>query len=186
VTRINDYIWYLPHTPEEGDPRDVADLQDVFNAPIVEYLTARMETLGYQLKSNDVLVKLDDRFDNTLDTYYANVRYIYYLMPDVITRVHFQHADWAHFIPEAHVHRYYINLDRFKVTDPATQIAVPGWEGRLHTRVSNLPGTVLHHSGEDQVWVYASLEELQSQLDLFWQKFDPYGSGWLADMGGVG
>lgn len=180
MTRINDYLWHLPHTVLDEDPPDILTLQQVFNAPIVATLEGPLSEMGYKLKSNDIAVRLDGRVDNTYDTYYANVRFIHYLLPDIITRVHFQHAEWATLLPTHEEHTYYINLDRFKVTDPTTQAVVPAWSGRLHTRMSNLPD-VLHHDGEDQIWIYSSAEELVQQLNLFLEKFTYLGRPWLED-----
>jgi len=181
MTKINDYIWHLPHAPEAGDPPSVGALQQNFNLPIVDILEGPLSGLGYELKSNDVVVRLDDRLDRTFDTYYANVRFIRRLQYDVITRVHFEHAEWANFLPNADQHRYFINLDRFRVVDPVTQVAVPAWPGRLHTRMSNRPGDVLHHSGEDQIWMYTSASELERQLALFLDKFIRLAIPWLED-----
>ncbi len=181
MTRINDYLWYLPHEPLEGEPPDVAMLQEVFNQPIVQTLSAPLAALGYALKGNDVMIKVSGWLDHTADTFYANVRFVAYLEPDVLLRVHFEHTEWAHILAHAERHSYFINLDRFKVQDPATQVVVPAWPGRLHTRLSNRPGDVLHHSGEDQIWTYTSAEELAAQLQLFLDKFTRLGHPWLAD-----
>lgn len=181
MTRINEYLWHLPHTPLDDDPPDVALLQQAFNQPVAESLTGPLADLGYALRSSDVMVKLGGRVDNTADTYYANVRFVAYLEPDVILRVHFEHDEWAHFLAQPERHVYYVNLDRFKVQDPVTQALVPAWPGRLHTRMSNRPGDTLHHSGEDQVWVYESPEQLGVQLSLFLDKFMRLGHAWLAD-----
>ncbi len=181
MTKINDYLWHLPHTPLPDDPPDINTLQGVFYAPIVAAIREPLSELGYELKSSDVVVRLDDRVDHTLDTYYANVRFIHYLQSDIITRVHFEHAAWAHFLPNSDEHRYYINLDRFKVSDLSTQMAIPAWPGRLHTRMSNRVGDVLHHDGEDQIWIYHSAEDLSAQLELFIKKFTELGKLWLDD-----
>lgn len=181
MTRINEYLWQLPHTSEEGDPPDVSVLQEMFNNPVIFTLQQLLGEAGYDLKGNDIMVRLDDRIDRTYDTYYANVRFIHYIRPDVLTRVHFQHSEWAHFLPSSEEHRFFINLDRFKIIDPTTQIAVPGWEGRLHTRVTSLPGELLHFQADDQIWVYKSMQELEDHLRLFWEKFTSRGQGWLED-----
>ena len=177
--KINDYVWQLPHDPLPDDPPDVAVLQEAFNAPIVALLEEVFLPMGYRLASSDVLVKMDERRDNTRDTYYANVRFIGYLQPDVLARVHFEHLEWAQILQEGTEHRFVINLDRFKVSDPATQIVVPGWEGRLHTRVSNRQEHVLEHNGPDQVWAYSTPEVLEGHLNLFWEKFIGLGKDWL-------
>ncbi len=179
MTKINDYLWHLPHAPLDDDPPDVAMLQQAFNQPIVDALQGPLGSLGYELKSSDIVVKLAGRVDNTMDTYHANVRFISYLLPDVLLRVHFEHDEWAHFLPNSKVHRYFINLDRFKVQDPTTQIAVPAWSGRLHTRMSSLPGR-LHHDGEDQIWSFSTAEELERQLQQFVNTFTQAGHPWLA------
>lgn len=180
MTKINDYLWHLPHAPLDDDPVDVEILQQMFNGPIVAALEVPLGELGYQLKSNDVVVKLDERVDRTADTYYANVRFIAYLAHDIIIRVHFEHTEWAHFLGGHETHQYFINLDRFKVQDPRTQVAVPAWSGRLHSRMSNLPDR-LHHDGEDQLWGFSSAEELEAQLQMFQEKFIRMGHAWLAD-----
>jgi hypothetical protein len=184
MTKINDYLWHLPHDPLPDDPPDVGILASVFNRPIVDMLKNPLGSLGYDLSSNDVMVRLDDEMERarTAYTYYANVRFIAYIEADIIVRVHFEHAEWANFLEGSERHSFYINLDRFKVRDPASQIAVPAWHGRLHSRMSNQPGDVLHHSGgEEQVWTYTSQAELIALLDLFLDKFQRLGHPWLAD-----
>ncbi len=181
MTKINDYLWHLPHEPSVDDPPDVGLLQECFNGLIVAMLEEPLAALGYELKSSDVVVRLDDRVDNTADTYYANVRFIRYLRPDVMARVHFEHFEWAHFLPGSQEHRYVINLDRFKISDPATQMVVPQWEGRLHTRMSNRIDYVLEHSGPDQVWTFRTSREFERQLALFMDKFKEVGIPWLED-----
>lgn len=182
MTKINDYLWYLPHMPEIGDPPDIGMLQQTFNSPIVEALKVPLSELGYELKSSDVMVRLDDRLDRTADTFYANVRFIRYLTPDVITRVHFEHLEWAHFLATSGDHRYVINLDRFKLLDPENQIAERQWEGRLHTRMSSRPDVhILEHAGQDQIWVYQQVADLDQQLALFRDKFRERGMAWLED-----
>ncbi len=181
MPKITDYLWEIPHTPTLDDPPDVDALQKAFNLPIAVLLQEPFKQLGYDLKSSDVIIRLDERVDNTADTYYANVRFIRYLRPDVLVRVHFQHAEWALILPQQVGHNYFINLDRFKVTDPRTQIAVPDWEGRRHMRISNRPEYVLEHDGEDQVWAFTTQQEFEDQLNLFWEKFMRMGQEWLED-----
>lgn len=180
MARINDYLWHLPHEPEPDDPPEIALLQEAFNVPLSAAVESALGEMGYRLSSSDVLVRLDDRLDNTADTYYANVRFVAYLQPDVLARVHFEHGEWATFLAGSDIHHYTINLDRFKVRDPYSQVAVPAWGGRLHTRVSNRPG-VLHHDGEDQIWAYTSEAELAGQIRQFLEKFERLGRAWLED-----
>lgn len=179
MTRINDYLWHLPHDPLPDDPPDVALLQSAFNAPVVAAVERALEAAGYRLASSDVVVRLDDRLDHTADTYYANVRFIAYLEPDVLARVHFEHFEWAHFLADHETHRFAINLDRFKVQDPRTQVAVPAWPGRLHTRMSAVPGDSLHPQGQDQVWTYTTPAELSDLMLRFLDKFERLGRPWL-------
>ncbi len=183
MTKLNDYLWQLPHTPLDDDPVDISLLQQSFNQPIVDALEEPLTAIGYLLKSSDVMVQLGGRVDNTTDTYCANVRFIAYLQEDIILRVHFEHPEWAHFLPGSKQHRYYINLDRFRVQDPVTQIAVPAWSGRLHTRMSARRSDILHHDGEDQIWVYNSAEDFEGNLQLFLEKFLKLGRPWLEDTG---
>jgi len=182
MTKINDYLWHLPHEPLIDDPPEVGLLQGAFNAPIVALLKDTFAEIDYELNSSDVVVKLDGRLDNTQDTYYANVRFIHYVQSDILVRVHFQHAEWAHFLPQQAEHQFFINLDRFKVTDPTTQIVVPAWAGRLHTRMSSLTEYVLEHTGDDQIWIYSSQRELEDRLTLFWEKFIHLGRDWLENL----
>jgi len=181
MPKITDYLWEIPHTATADDPPDVDALQQTFNLPIIALLEQPFKGLGYDLKSSDVMIRLDERVDNTADTYYANVRFIRYLRPDVFARVHFQQLEWALILPQPEQHQYVINLDRFKVADPRTQIAVPDWEGRRHTRVSNKADYVLEHDGPDQVWTYANPQQFEDQLNLFWEKFMRSGQDWLED-----
>jgi hypothetical protein len=174
MTRLTDYMWSLPHEPEGSDPAEIAALQEMFGEPIMRLLEEPMAGLGYQLDSSDVVVKLDDRIDNTRDTYYANVRFLRYLSPEIIVRVHFEHAEWALFLPAPETHTFFINLDRFKVIPPANHL-VPAWPGRLHLRMSNRPEDILEHDGPDQIWQYSSLQELEEQLALFLDKFERLG-----------
>ena len=180
MTRINDYLWHLPHPATADDPPDIHALQGAFNAPLVAALEGPLAALGYSLSSNDIAVQLDSREAYAQDTYRANIRFICYLEPDVIARVHFEHVEWAHFLVGSETHRYFINLDRFKLADPDNQIPLPAWSGRLHTRMSSLPDR-LHHDGEDQLWAYGSALELDAQLHLFLDKFDRQGRRWLED-----
>ena len=181
MPKITDYLWQMPHTVEAGEPPDVDALQQAFNMPVVALLQEPLKKLGYDLKNNDVVVRLDERIDNTADTYYANVHFIRYLQSDVLVRVHFQHLEWALVLPQHDQHTFAINLDRFKVTDPKTQMLVRDWPGRRHMRISNRPEYVLEHDGEDQIWSYASAEQLEEQLNLFWEKFMRLGQEWLED-----
>lgn len=181
MTKINDYLWHLPHSPLDDDPPDISVLQQTFNLPITAALEGPFAELGYELKSSDIAVRLDDRIDNTYDTYYANVRFIHYMDYDIITRIHFEHGAWAHFLPQSDQHHYYVNLDRFRMADPDTQTLIPAWSGRLHTRMSNRPGDFLHHDGEDQIWTFTSAEELEQQLQLVLEKFTNLGRLWLED-----
>lgn len=181
MPKVTDYVWEIPHTATLDDPPDVGAMQSAFNLPIVVLLEQPFKGLGYDLKSSDVMIRLDERVDNTADTYYANVRFIRYLRPDVLTRVHFQHMEWALILPQNANHQYAINLDRFKVTDPKTQVVVPGWEGRRHMRVSNRADYVLEHDGPDQIWSFSSPQEFEDQLNLFWEKFMRLGQEWLED-----
>ncbi len=180
MTRINDYLWHLPHPASADDPPDVSALQQAFNAPVAAALEEPLAALGYALSSSDIAVQLDSREAYAQDTYRANVRFICYLEPDVIARVHFEHVEWAHFLMESETHRYFVNLDRFKLADPANQIQLPAWPGRLHTRMSCLPDR-LHHDGEDQLWAFDSALTLDAQLQLFLAKFDRQGRRWLED-----
>ncbi len=187
MTKINDYLWQLPHPPSFDDPPDVTELQQRFNAPIAAALEEPLAEMGYALKSNDVAVQLNappiDIPGDTGGTHFffiANIRFICYLQTDIITRVHFEHASWSILLPQHKEHQYYINLDRFKISDPATQRVVPSWSGRLHTRMSNRPG-VLHHAGEDQIWMFSSGEQLEQQLQQFLELFSNAGKLWLED-----
>lgn len=181
MTKINDYMWMMPHTPEADDPQDVNQLQQSFNELIVATLRDPLEELGYELKSSDVMVKLQDRQERTYDTYFANVRFIKYLRPDILTRVHFEHGEWAHFLPDQRNHQYTINLDRFKIADLQTQMLVPGWLGRLHTRMTSFEGDRLEHNGPDQIWHFDSTQQFEHQLRLFLDKFVRLGIPWLED-----
>jgi len=174
MTRLTDYMWSLPHEPETSDPPEIAALQEMFSAPLVRTLEEPMAGLGYQLDSSDVVVKLDERVDNTRDTYYANVRFLRYLSPEIIVRVHFEHAEWALFLPAPETHTFFINLDRFKVVPP-THHLVPAWPGRLHLRMSNRPDDTLEHDGPDQIWQYSSMPEFDELLSLFLDKFERLG-----------
>ena len=187
MTRINDYLWHLPHIDDPADPPDISRLQQSFNAPIVAGLEGPLGELRYQLKSNDVMVNLENQIDvvdenaELKNTYIANVRFIAYLEPDVIARVHFEHGEWAQVLSTRDTHIFYVNLDRFKVQDPRTQVAVPAWHGQLHSRMSSDPNGGLHHNGEDQVWSYDSGARLEELLQLFLTKFRQMGHAWLAD-----
>jgi hypothetical protein len=180
MTRINDYLWHLPHAATDDDPPDVQALQRAFNAPLVAALEEPLAAQGYRLSSHDVAVQLDSREAYTQNTYRANVRFICHLEPDVIARVHFEHVEWAHFLMGSETHRYFVNLDRFKLADLDNQIPVPAWPGRLHTRMSSLPNR-LHHDGDDQLWAFASALELDAQMQLFLDKFARQGRYWLED-----
>src|SRR5690606_37551006 len=71
MTKINDYLWHLPHEPLPDDPPEIARLQEAFSAPLVATVEGALDEMGYRLSSSDILVRLDDRLDNTADTYYA-------------------------------------------------------------------------------------------------------------------
>jgi hypothetical protein len=184
MTKITDYLWQLPHEPLADDPPEIEALQREFNQPLVDALSEPLGGLGYDLRSSDVVVKLDERLDNTRDTYYANLRFIKYLAPDILTRVHFQHDEWALFLPDCHTHIFYVNLDRFKIQD-AYMTLVPNWEGRLHTRMSSRPDNVLHHNGPDQLWAYRSPDEMTWLLELFLDKFERLGVPYLEHLYGA-
>jgi hypothetical protein len=87
-------------------------------------------------------------------------------------------------VPDRDVHVFYVNLDRFKVQD-AYMTLVPNWEGRLHTRMSNKPGNVLHHDGPDQIWAYGNPDELAWLLELFVDKFERLGVPYLERLHGA-
>ena len=179
MTKVNDYLWMMPHSALSDDPPDVNHLQQSFNAPIVASLEEPLRDLGYELKLNNVMVKLQDRQERTFDTYYANLHFIKYLTPEIFTRVHFEHGEWAQFLPQSKTHQYVIILDRFKMVDTRTQQLVPGWEGRLHTRMSSRDADVLEHDGADQLWAFSSAEQLERQLMLFLDKFTNLAIPWL-------
>ncbi len=184
MTRINDYVWQLPHDPEPDDPLEIATVITEFIQPIVQTLTEPMATHGYNLSTSDVLVNLDNQFDEvrTRDTYLANIRFIKYIQPTILTRVHFQHASWALFLPNPERHQYYVNLDRFKVVD-TTQQVVPAWEGRLSSRLASQSDDILHAQLADEKWAYASPGELDQQLALFLEKFARLILPWLEVLG---
>lgn len=186
MARINEYLWHLPHTPESDDPPDVALLQEAFNQPVVEALLEPLGERGYQLKSSDVIVALDSQVDvdpedgtELANTYLANVRFIKYLLPDVIARVHFEHLEWAQVVTGSERHRYAVALDRFKLRDPVSQIPVPAWPGRLHTRLAHVPGQLIPQHPDEAVQVYATPAELAEQLVAFLAQFARVGQPWL-------
>ena len=186
MTRINDYLWHLPHDPEPGDPPDVALLQTVFNQPVADALAGPLGELGYQLKSSDVMVALDSQVDvdpeagtEIKNTYLANVRFIKYLLPDVIARVHVEHLEWADVVAGSDQHRYAVALDRFKLRDPVSQIPVPAWSGRLHTRLSHVAGQLMPRHPNEAVRAYATPAELAEQLVAFLSQFAQVGQPWL-------
>jgi hypothetical protein len=190
MTKVNDYLWLTPHEPEFDDPPDIDLLQKNFNLPLVETVQGPLVEIGYDLKSSDILINMDSRLDQSLldqslDTYYANVRFLKYLRPDVLARIHFEHREWAHFLPQQATHEYTITLDRFLIADPATQQIVPDWEGRIHTGVSNLDADVLETSGADQLWVFNSKPQFERQLALFLDKFLRLGIVWLENSGSM-
>ena len=180
MTKINDYIWQLPHTPLDDDPPDINILQQDYNLPIAEHLKNPLGDLGYELKTSDIAVRFDEFSEHGGNMYTANVRFIRYLTPEIIVRVHFEHDGWAHTIEDHHIHRFYINLDRMKLRDVKTQMMVSAWGGRIQTRMSNRPG-ILHRTGDDQLWQYASAEAFDQQMELFLSNFVGVGQAWLED-----
>jgi len=186
MTRVNDYLWQLPHTPAADDPEDVVTLLQTFNLPLAQALEGPLTALGYPLRSSDIHIPPDkvvlmEDMGAYSNTYRANLRFIRYLLPDVITRIHFEHTEWSSTIGGSQEHRYVINLDRFKVSDTHTMMAVPAWEGRLHMRMSGDPARGLEHDGPDQVWSFSSAAELEAQITLFLRKFTQLGQAWLED-----
>lgn len=185
MTKINDYLWELPHTPQDDDPEDVSTLIQVFNTPLAEALSAPMQELGYSLRSNDVQIPPDmmvmESMGDLSNVYRANLRFIRYLRPDVIVRVHFEHESWSRHLGGSETHVFFVNLDRFKVVDPATMQVVPAWEGRRHMRMSCMPGGSLEHDGLDQHWSYSSAGQLEGLLTIFLDKFRGPGRDWLED-----
>lgn len=184
MTRVNDYLWLIPHDPLADDPPEISVLIQVFVEPLIQILSEPLAAHGYNLSDCDVMVKLDERFDDTYDTFYANVRFVKYLQPNIMARVHFQHNEWALFLPQPDVHHYFINLDRFKTLDHTMQ-AVPAWEGRLHTRLSNLPGDVLQFEDLDQQWTFTTPADLAGQMGFFLDKFKRLVVPWLENLVGV-
>ena len=184
MTRINAYLWQLPHETQADDPPEVGALMAAFNEPIAQTVGEPLAAHGYNLSASDVMVKLEDRLDATHDTYYANVHFVKYLRPNIMARVHFQHTEWALFLPNSSVHNFFVNLDRFKTLD-ATRRVAPAWEGRLHTRLSNRPGDVLHFEGMDQRWTFTSSVELSEQLALVLDKFERLVVPWLENLSGI-
>lgn len=183
MTKINDYLWHLPHTPTPDDPRDVTTLQQMFNQPIMDILTEPLAEHGYTLSVSDVLVPPDKLVlqSELANVYKANVRFAHYLDDLTIARVHFEHDEWAERLPGADEHVFTITLDRYRVTDRSTMVAEPNWPGRLLTKVSSVPGDALHYTGRDQLWRYNSGEQLAAHLALFLRKFEAAGLGWLHD-----
>jgi hypothetical protein len=174
VTRINDYIWQMPHTPESDDPADVAALQQMFNRPIRQKLESAFEQQGYTLSVSDIHIPPDKvvTLADMANTYKANVRFVKYLEETIIVRVHFEHDEWALDLPTSDEHRFVVNLDRFKVRDRATMIAEPAWEGRLTSRISR---------GEESLWTYETVGEFTQQLGRIWEKFEGGAQAWLED-----
>ncbi len=184
MTRINDYLWQLPHPIEENDPPDVAHLAQSFNLPITTGVERVLSDLGYTLSATDIIVPPDSEvhpFAEIDHVYAAHVRFINYLHPDVILRVHFEHLPWSVYLPGDSPQRYVINLDRFKLTNIQARMPETAWPGRLHTRMSSLKEGGLEHSGEDQVWSFSSSTDLGEQIGLFLDKFTRWGHPWLAD-----
>lgn len=177
-------MWYLPHEPEADDPPEVAALAADFNQPIMEAVGGILGTQGYQLSNSDVMIKLTEVIEGTADLFQANVRFIKYLQPDIMTRIHFEHMDWALILPDSDTHRFFVNLDRFKVVGDTRQ-TVPAWEGRLHTRLSSTPGDVFFFEGMDQQWAYSSLDELETLMSEFLGKFERLVIPWLGNLSGV-
>ena len=183
MTRINDYIWHMPHTPEVDDPEDVAALQRLFNQPIQQTLEQPLSELGYTLSISDIHVPPDKvvAMATMANTYKANVRFVKYLSETIMVRIHFEHDEWALRIPTSDSHRFVVNLDRFKVQDRSTMIVEPDWPGRLTTRISNAPTTTLHYTGEDGLWEYETVSELVAHLERILEKFQTAGQAWLED-----
>ncbi|MGF1507619.1 MAG: hypothetical protein ACFB51_21205 [Anaerolineae bacterium] len=181
MPRINSYLWELPHTPEADDPADIAALQAAFSQPVITHVEAPLGVLGYALRSSDIIVPPDKQvmMAELADVYKANVRFIKYLTPDIIARVHYEHDEWALRLPQSEQHIFVIILDRFRLADPSTMMPEPAWEGRLNSRVSSLPGEMLHYSGRDQLWSYTTPGELTDLLNRFLQKFTQAGVAWL-------
>ena len=186
MTRINEYLWHLPHQRSMDDPPEVGSLTSEFNDPILYAVSESLAAQGYNLSTNDVMVKLDGRVDNTFDSFYANVRFMKYLSPDILVRVHFEHVDWALFFPDSDAHTFYVNLDRFKTVNAQTQQMVSDWEGRLHTRLSSNPDDALHFADIDQLWQYSSPDERDARIGLFLDKFERLAVPWLEDLSRVG
>jgi hypothetical protein len=187
MTRLNEYIWELPHSPTPDDPMEVTSLAQQFNNPLTAHLDEALSTLGYELRSSDIMVPPDkmvlmEDMGSLANTYKANVRYIRYLRPEVITRIHFEHQEWSLGQPNAEQRQFQIILDRFLIADRATMRVEPAWGGRLHTLVSSRPGAaVLHYSGEDKLWTYTNSESLLAAVDAFLDKFRAGGQAWLED-----
>ncbi len=183
MTKVNDYLWEIPHEPLPDDPPEVAVLQRVFNLPLARALVEPLGEIGYTLTSSDVLIPPDS--DVTLDRrenyFRANVRFARHPRPDIVLRVHFEHANWSHRLAQASHHTFYINLDRFKLTDVTLRIPEPAWPGRLHTRMSSLPGTGLHYEGDDQEWFFTEEGGMDIQIARFLDKFRRLGDPWLSD-----
>lgn len=184
MTKVNDYLWQLPHEPAFDDPPDISALISAFNAPVLALIEGPLADRGYQLSASDIIVPPDSEvhlFAEMGKLYRANLRFVRYLSPEIMLRVHFETMPWSVGLPTATRVSYVINLDRFKLSNLQTRQPESGWPGRLHTRVSSRPDAALHHEGDDQVWNFSHSAELQSQLHLFLFKFSQYGDAYLSD-----
>lgn len=181
MTKINDYIWQLPHTPTEDDPSDVLNLMRVFNLPIVETLEKPLKKLGYKLRSSDVIVPPDQLvlMAETDSVYKANVRFTKYISKDVIARVHFEHDEWNSRLPQSDQHIFVVNLDRFRFSDRKQHIVDKNWGGRKNGQMSSEFFGSMATTGRDVLWIYENQAALEGLLETFMEKFKGDGTNWL-------
>jgi len=182
VTRVNKYLWQLPHEILSDDPPEIARLQSDFNNPLINLVDTRLSELGYELTASEIHVPPDKLvlMMELEDTFKAHVRYIKYLPDNVITRIHFDHDEWSLSFSNSQQHIFVVNLDRFRLADVSTRLVDRDWDGRKHTQVSRFRDAGISAMGDEgRLWYYTNYEELVSLMAVFLDKFTADGQSWL-------
>lgn len=165
MTIVNDYYWLLPHEITAQDPPEIGLLQEYFYWPVMNQAGPALSELGYSPALCDILIPPDTEvlMAQMRHVFRVNIRFTKTLSPDTFARFHIEHHDWHHMAPNKDHHTFSVYFDTFRFIDPAIRRLDENWEGRLHMRISELPGRIAA-SDDEEPWSADSPEDLATAI----------------------